>query len=105
VIGRATMRRDHWGMTTAAKYAEFAAREAPGVSPAYERLSLAVSRDDEVLALLGTLPPGKRQPNLLFGVVRFLGGPVEDPAAFHGLHGGELAGDRGGDAHQGHADE
>jgi len=70
-------------MTIAAMYAEFAAREAYGVSPAYERLSLAVSRDQELLALLGTLPPGKRQPNLLFSVVRFLGGPVEDAAAFH----------------------
>ncbi|MDH2425386.1 DUF2332 domain-containing protein [Sphaerisporangium sp. TRM90804] len=70
-------------MTTAAQYAEFAAHEAHGVSPAYERLSLAVSRDDEVLALLGTLPPAKRQPNLLFGVVRLLGGAVEDPASFH----------------------
>ena len=69
-------------MTTAAMFADFAAREAHGVSPAYERLSLAISRDDEVLALLGTLPPIKRQPNLLFSVVRFLGGPVEDPAAF-----------------------
>jgi len=69
-------------MTTATTYAEFAAREAHGVSPTYERLALAVSRDEEVLALLGTLPPAKRQPNLLFGVVRFLGGPVEDPAAF-----------------------
>ena len=70
-------------MTIAAEYAEFAAREAHGVSPAYERLSLAVSCDAEVLALLGTLPPVKWQPNLLFGVVQFLGGPVEDPAAFH----------------------
>ncbi len=70
-------------MTTAHTYAEFAAREAQGVSPAYERLSLAVSGDDEVLALLDRLPPAKRQPNLLFGVVRFLGGPVEGPAAFH----------------------
>jgi hypothetical protein len=69
-------------MTTASMYAEFAAREARGMSPAYERLSLAVSRDDEVLALLGRLPPNKRQPNLLFGVVRLLGGPVEDVAAF-----------------------
>jgi hypothetical protein len=64
-------------------YAEFAARETRGVSPAYERLAYAVSRDDEILALLGTLPPAKRQPNLLFGVVRLLGGPVGDPAAFH----------------------
>ena len=70
-------------MTTAANYAAFAARETRGVSPIYERLSIAVSRDEEVLALLGMLPPAKRQPNLLFGVVRFLGGPVEDPAAFH----------------------
>jgi hypothetical protein len=45
-------------MTIAAIYAEFAAREAHGVSPVYERLSRAVSRDDEVLALLGTLSLG-----------------------------------------------
>ena len=77
------MRRDYSGMTTAATYAEFAARETRGISPTYERLSVAVSSDDEVLALLGTLPPAKRQPNLLFGVVRLLGGPVENPAAFH----------------------
>ena len=44
---------------------------------------MAVSRDDEMLSLLGMLPPAKRQPNLLFGVVRFLGGPVDDPTAFH----------------------
>ncbi|WP_320064603.1 DUF2332 domain-containing protein [Micromonospora sp. RTGN7] len=68
--------------TTAVGYAEFAVREARGVSPAYERLALAVARDAALLALLGTLPPAARQPNLLFGVVRFLGGPVEDPAAF-----------------------
>ena len=70
-------------MTTAATYAEFAARETRGVSPVYERLSIAVSRDGEILVRLDTLPAAKRQPNLLFGVVRFLGGPVEDPAAFH----------------------
>jgi hypothetical protein len=69
-------------MTVAEMYAEFAAGEARGVSPAYERLSLVVSRDHELLTLLEALPPGKRQPNLLFGVVRLLGGPVEDPAAF-----------------------
>ncbi len=68
--------------TVAGEYADFAAREARGVSPVYERLAMAVSRDDEVLALLGMLPPGKWQPNLLFGVVRLLGGPVEDPVEF-----------------------
>jgi hypothetical protein len=69
-------------VTIAAIYTEFATREAHGVSPGYERLSHAVSRDDAVLALVGTLPVAKRQPNLLFGVVRLLGGPVDDPAAF-----------------------
>ena len=83
VIARATMGRDDSVTTTAAAYAEFAAREARGVSPSYERLSLAIAEDDEVLGLLRRLPPAKRQPNLLFGVVRLLGGPVEDPAAFH----------------------
>jgi len=70
-------------VTIAEWYVKFAERETRGVSPTYERLSLAVARDDEVLALLGTLPPAKRQPNLLFGVVRLLGGPVDSPAAFH----------------------
>ncbi len=69
-------------MSTADEYRDFAVREARGVSPAYERLSLLVSGDDELLALVDRLPPAKRQPNLLFGVVRLLGGPVEDPAAF-----------------------
>lgn len=69
-------------MSVAGWYADFAEREARGVSPVYERLSLSVARDDRVLALLETVPPAKRQPNLLFGVVRLLGGPVDDPAGF-----------------------
>jgi hypothetical protein len=67
----------------ASVYLEFAVREARGVSPIYERLALALSADEAVLALLGTVPPPKRQPNLLFAVVRLLDGPVDDPAAFH----------------------
>lgn len=70
-------------MTLAPLYADFAAREARGVSPTYERLALAIAADAEVLALLARVPPAKRQPNLLLGVVRLLGGPVDDPAAFH----------------------
>jgi hypothetical protein len=70
------------GMTVGGVYAEFAVREARGVSAAYERLAGAVSADDELLALIAGLPPEKWQPNLLFGVVRLLGGPVEDPEAF-----------------------
>ena len=68
-------------MTVATTFAEFAAREAQGVSSTFERLSQAVCRDDEVLALLNRLPAAKQQPNLLFAVVRYLGGPVDDPAA------------------------
>ncbi|MEV0717840.1 DUF2332 family protein, partial [Asanoa sp. NPDC050611] len=69
-------------MTAALWYEQFAAGEARGVSPAYERLASAVSRDAELIGLLDALPEGKRQPNLLFGVVRWLGGPVDDPAEF-----------------------
>jgi hypothetical protein len=53
------------------------------VSPAYERLSLAIAADEEIIALLDTVPAAKRQPNLLLGVVRLLGGPVDDPGTFH----------------------
>lgn len=67
----------------AAMYADFATREARVASPIYERLSLAVSRDTDLLALLERLPASKQQPNLLFAVVRLLGGPVEDAGAFH----------------------
>lgn len=74
---------DDEGMTTAEAYAKFGSREARGVSPTYERLSQAVAHDDDLLALLDGLPPAKRQPNLLLGVVRWLGGPVDDPVAFH----------------------
>jgi hypothetical protein len=80
--GRRDVWWDHAVMTIAARYADFAESDARDASPVYERLALAVSRDDEMLALLGTLPSAKQQPNLLFGVVRFLDGPVEDPAAF-----------------------
>jgi len=53
------------------------------VSPMYERLSLAIADDATILALLETLPPPKRQPNLLLAVVRLLGGRVDDAVAFH----------------------
>jgi hypothetical protein len=70
--------------TTADAYRAFARREAHDSSPIYERLSMAVAADASVLELLSTLPKLKRQPNLLFGVVRLLGGPVDDPVAFCG---------------------
>ncbi|AEV85179.1 hypothetical protein ACWT_4159 [Actinoplanes sp. SE50] len=70
-------------MTVADVYREFAATEARGVSPIYERLARQVAADPELLDRLAMLPAPKRQPNLLFAVVRLLGGPVGDPAGFH----------------------
>ncbi|MFC0534111.1 DUF2332 family protein [Phytohabitans kaempferiae] len=70
-------------MNDASMYADFARREARGVSPMYRRLSLAICDDEEILTLLQTVPESKRQPSLLLGVVRLLGGPLDDPVAFH----------------------
>ncbi|MFG1603500.1 DUF2332 domain-containing protein [Actinoplanes sp. NPDC049265] len=64
-------------------YWDFAVRQARGESPTYDRLTTAIADDDELLDLIATLPEPKRQPNLLLGVVRLLGGPVDDPVAFH----------------------
>ncbi len=69
------------GVQIADSYRDFAAREARGVSPTYERLAGAVAGDDEILGLLGALPVAKQQPNLLFAVVRLLGGPTDE--SFH----------------------
>jgi hypothetical protein len=69
-------------LSTAEEYQRFAEVQARGSSPAYERLAGAVARSGPVLDLLATLPEHKRQPNLLFGVGRLLGGPVTEPDAF-----------------------
>lgn len=52
------------------------------VSPSYQAIALAVTGDRDLLTRLDALPSAKRQPNLVFGAVRLLGGPVDDPAAF-----------------------
>jgi len=59
-----------------------AVHELHGVSPSYEALCRAVAGSQPTCALLDRLPEAKRQPNLLLGSVRFLGGPVGDPASF-----------------------
>ena len=59
-----------------------AVHELQGVSPSYEALCRAVAGSEAICALLDRLPPVKRQPNLLLGAVRFLGGPVDEPASF-----------------------
>nr|BFD90285.1 DUF2332 domain-containing protein [Kitasatospora sp. Xyl93] len=65
-------------------YRAFAEREARGNSPSYQELAERVAGDGRLCALLDGLPAAKRQPNLLFGAVRHLGGPVtEGWPAFH----------------------
>ena len=48
------------------------AQEAQGRSPAYAALSSAVPDDITIMDFLGTLPPDKRQPNLLFASAWYL---------------------------------
>lgn len=60
--------------TTAENYRRFAEREARGKSALYEELAAGVATDDEVLALIDSLPTGKRQPNLVLAAVRFVAG-------------------------------
>lgn len=54
-------------------YRAFGEREARGVSAVYEAWALGVSEDVEVASLLATLPPRKRQPNLVFAAARWHG--------------------------------
>jgi len=69
-------------MDTAAWYRWFAENEARGSSSQYERLAGAVADSDELLERLSLLPRAKRQPNLLFASVRFLGGPTDTVKGF-----------------------
>ena len=70
------------GRGTPELYLQMAETELHGVSPSREALCRAVVDNDAVCAVLDRLAPAKRQPNLLLAAVRFLGGPVDDPAAF-----------------------
>ena len=60
-------------------------REARGRSAVYESLAAAVADDDLVLGFLATLPPPKRQPNLLFAAARYLLGAPPDIAGLRTL--------------------
>ncbi|ADH67395.1 DUF2332 domain-containing protein [Nocardiopsis dassonvillei] len=65
------------------QYRGFADGYAQGAAPAYARIARALVGDEHVLGLVASLPAGnKRQPNLLLGAVRFLGGPVGEWADF-----------------------
>ena len=56
---------------TAKLYQEWARVEAHGSSIIYERLALAVAEDPAILEFLSKVEPAKRQPNLLFGAMRW----------------------------------
>jgi len=58
----------------ARRYRHFARVEAHGRSPLYERWAWEVAADPAMLAFLADLPGPKRQPNLLFAAIRWLGG-------------------------------
>jgi hypothetical protein len=70
--------------STAENYRIFG-REAHGRSPAYEALAASVAGDDLVLGFLATLPPPKRQPNLLFAAARYLLGAAPGIGALRAL--------------------
>jgi hypothetical protein len=59
-------------MAVAETYRVFARREARGRSAAYESLAESVADDAAVVGFIASLPPGKRQPNLLFAAARYL---------------------------------
>ncbi|MFE9243688.1 DUF2332 domain-containing protein [Nocardiopsis sp. NPDC006938] len=67
----------------AERYRWFARSCANGGSAQYERLALGVAGDARMQDLVLSLPEGnKRQPNLLLGAVRYLGGPTGEWGAF-----------------------
>jgi Uncharacterized protein conserved in bacteria (DUF2332) len=53
-------------------YRDFGRHEARGRSAAYEDLAEAVADDAALVNFIASLPPGKRQPNLLFAAARYL---------------------------------
>jgi hypothetical protein len=57
-------------------YVRWAELEARGSSPLYDGWATSIAADPEVLSLVGTLPPGKRQPNLVFASARMGGVPL-----------------------------
>src|SRR5260370_33747940 len=63
-------------MVVAENYRGFGRREARGRSAAYESLAESVADDAAGVGFIASLPPGKRQPNLLFAAARYpLGRP------------------------------
>jgi len=77
---------DDAAMAVARTYRRFGRLEARGRSAAYEALAESVAGDAALVSFIASLPPEKRQPNLLFAAARYLLGA---PAAIGSLR--ELA--------------
>jgi hypothetical protein len=69
---------------TADRYRAYAERIA-AVSPSYAAWARSVVASPELLALLETVPPQQRQPELVFAVARRLGADPADPDALRGI--------------------
>jgi len=68
----------HAARSVAENYRAFA-QDALGRSPIYESLAGPVAEDTAILRFLGSLPPEKRQPNLLFAVAPLPAGRASRP--------------------------
>jgi hypothetical protein len=66
-------------------YRAFARREARGRSAAYDALADSVAGNAAVVDFVASLPPGKRQPQLLFAAARYLLGSPPDIGQLHDL--------------------
>ena len=80
--------------SVAENYRAFSRLEARGRSRPYEILAAEVADDPSVLDFLASLPPAKRQPNLLFAAARYLLGRPAGIASLRALvadRGPELA--------------
>jgi hypothetical protein len=68
-------------------YRAFARWEARGRSAAYESLAESAAGDAGLMSFVASLPPAKRQPNLLFAAARYLLGTPPGLAELRGLVG------------------
>ena len=68
--------------TTVARYGRFARDEAPGRSAVYEAWAQRVVDDPAVASGLARIPETRRQPPLVFAVLRLLGAPLDDVDAW-----------------------
>jgi hypothetical protein len=73
-----TVTRDEGLSGVVQDYRDFGRLEARGRSAAYEALAEAVAGDEVIVTFVASLPPEKRQPNLLFAAARYLLGVPPD---------------------------